>query len=232
MKYELDVTFASIQGTHMPAAAAKTRVPTQTRAVRTRGALLAAAEREFSSRGYAATTAKSIADRARAATGSFYQYFGSKDEVLREIAAARQQAVVAQSLAQLEAAAPVASDAASLLRDVRARMRSVVDAVMAYHAADPGLHAVLTERRHADPELDALTSAGEQQLVQRIAALLDRWGFAGDRLATAFVLFGAMEGAVHAHVLGQAVVDDDRFLDAMVEALIRIALPTSPLPRS
>jgi AcrR family transcriptional regulator len=214
----------------MPAAAPKTRTPTQDRAVRTRGALLAAAEREFSTRGYAATTAKSIADRARAATGSFYQYFSSKDEVLREIAAARQAGVIEKALERIEAAPVLATDARALLADVRQRMRAVIDALIAYHAADPGLHAVLTERRHADPELDAITTAGERQLVERTAALLERWGHRGDRLATAFVLFGALEGAIHAHVLGHQMVPDERFVDAMVEALIRIALPASPLP--
>jgi AcrR family transcriptional regulator len=207
------------------------RVPSQTRALRTRGALREAAEREFSERGYEATTAKSIAARAGAATGSFYQYFASKDVVLHEIAAARQAEVTEAALAELERAPLAAVDPPMLVRNVRARMRRIVDLVVAYHARDPGLHAVLTQRRHADPALDALVSAGERRLVERIAALLERWGFAGDRLATAFVLFGAIEGAVHAHVLGGALVSDARFADALVEALLRIALPVSPLPR-
>ncbi|HVK71981.1 MAG TPA: TetR/AcrR family transcriptional regulator [Kofleriaceae bacterium] len=207
---------------------ARTRVPSQGRAVRTRAALLAAAEREFSARGYAATTARSIAERARTATGSFYQYFTCKDEALREIASARQAGVVTRALAMLEAAMEHVGDRAELLRDVRRRMRTVVDVVMAYHADDPGLHAVITERRHADPELEALIAEGERQVVERIAGLLARWGHAGDPTPTAFVLFGTLEGAVHAHVLGKPVVDDVRFIDALVEAMIRIASPASP----
>lgn len=193
------------------------RVPSQSRAHETRAALVAAAEREFSKRGYAATTAKTIAERAKTATGSFYQYFESKDHVLREIAAKRQADVVARALEGL---------AASTANDPRALLRGVVDVVMAYHAADKGLHAVLTERRHADPELDSITTAGERSIVERIEGLLARWNFQGDRLATAFVLFGAVEGAVHAHVLGEPVVDDARFVAALVESLLRIALPS------
>jgi AcrR family transcriptional regulator len=203
------------------------RVPSQSRAHETRAALVAAAEREFSKRGYAATTAKTIAERAKTATGSFYQYFESKDHVLREIAARRQAAVVARALEGLEIGA-----SSDLVADARRLLRSVVDVVMAYHAADKGLHAVLTERRHADPELDALTAAGERSIVDRIEGLLARWNFQGDRLATAFVLFGAVEGAVHAHVLGDPVVDDARFVDALVESLLRIALPSSSTPRN
>ena len=209
----------------------RTRVPSQDRAVRTRAALLTAAEREFSSKGYAATTARSIAERARTATGSFYQYFTSKDEVLREIAAARQADVVTRALAMLEGPAVGLADGPAFLAEVRRRMRTVVDVVMAYHADDPGLHAVITERRHADPALEASIAAGEHQVVERIAALLGRWGHGGDATATAFVLFGALEGAVHAHVLGRPLVDDVRFVDALVEALLRLSFPVSPVPK-
>jgi AcrR family transcriptional regulator len=202
----------------MTAEASKIRVPSQDRAVRTRAVLVEAAEREFSAHGYAATTAKSIAARAKTATGSFYQYFTSKDQVLLEIAATRQTRVTDRALELLEGTPATAGDAL-------ARLRSVVELVIEYHADDPGLHAVLTERRHADRDLDELVSRGEQQLVERIAALLARWGHPGDRLATAFVLFGTLEGAVHAHVLGHRVVDDARFIDALVESLVRIALP-------
>jgi AcrR family transcriptional regulator len=215
----------------------RNRAPVQERALRTRRALLAAAEREFSERGYAATTAKTIAARAGAATGSFYQYFDSKDDVLRQIAGARHTLSV-DSLS-LEGA-PLPADGSELIEAMRQRLRAVVQGVMHLHAADPGLHAVLSERRNADPTLDAMVSAGERLLVERIATLLGRFGhpepaeprasLEGDRLATAFVLFGAVEGAVHAHVLGRAVVDDARFERALVEALLRIALPVSPLP--
>ena len=38
-------------------------------------------------------------------------------------------------------------------------------------------------------------------------------------------LFATIEGSVHAHVLGNAIVSDERFVQALVDALIRVALP-------
>jgi AcrR family transcriptional regulator len=187
----------------------RVRVPSQERAQRTREALLRAGDREFATRGYAATTAKSIADRAKVATGSFYQYFTSKDALLRELAARRLATVSERAIGLLE---PTAVDA-------RGRLRAVVEIVMDLHREDPAMHAVLTERRHTDTELDALWRTAERGLVERIAKLLERWGGAGDPLARAFVLFGMVEGSVHAHVLGEPMVSDERFVAALVDAL-------------
>ena len=111
------------------------RAPVQERAHKTRAALLLAAEREFSERGYAQTTAKSIALRAGVATGSFYQYFADKDALLRELARAR-----CEDLARRVAAIEV-PDAAhggpALERAARPALRRIVAEVLEYHRRDP-----------------------------------------------------------------------------------------------
>lgn len=218
------------------------RKPHQSRAVKTRQTLVASAVREFSARGYAGATSKSIAKAAGVATGTFYQYFTDKDAVLREIAADRVMRVSERTVANM--APPVTAEASvdtadpsvggkvdeatalPLLALIEQQVAAIVDVVIAHHRDDPGLHAVLTERRHADPELDRITTDGERELVHGIGALLSRWGREGDVEATAFVLFGMVEGAVHAHVLGARVVDDTRFKTALVDAVMRVALPT------
>ncbi|MEZ4399036.1 MAG: TetR/AcrR family transcriptional regulator [Kofleriaceae bacterium] len=190
--------------------------------MRTRAALVTAAVHEFTERGYAATTARSIAARATAATGSFYQYFTSKDEVLREVAGTRQALLTERVLGLVEGDRLDVDQA-------RGRLREVIDVVVAAHVADGALHAVITERRHADPALDALIRAGERRLLDRITAVLGRWAHP-DPAATAFIVMAALEGAVHAHVLGQPVVSDARFIDALADALVRIALPATASP--
>ena len=41
------------------------------------------------------------------------------------------------------------------------------------------------------------------------------------------MMFMLLEGAVHAHVLSQPVMNDERFIASLGEALLRIALPSS-----
>lgn len=192
------------------------RTPTQPRAKRTRRKLVVAAQQEFSSRGYAHATASSIAARAGVATGTFYQYFRDKDALLRELARDRMEGLAGR-IVDILARPP--EDHVPFAQALHARIRAVVDAVVDYHREDPGLHAVLTERRHADEALDALTAEAEHALVAQIAELLRDYGTVADPEATAFVLFGMVEGAVHAHVLGRPAVSDERFTEALVHAM-------------
>ncbi len=208
-----------------PVAPSDVRVPSQERAIRTRASLVDAAQREFSKRGYAAATAKSIAEEAGVATGSFYQYFKDKDQILHELARDRLARVTTEvqrhvSFDGLEGR----RSKAELERALRDRMRALVEVVVAYHREDPGLHAVLTERRHADETLDRMTSQGEEALVRYVSLMLQKLGREDDVEALAFVLFGMVEGTVHAHVLGRPLVDDDRLASALVDALVHAAV--------
>jgi len=60
-------------------------LPKTSRGERTRQRLLVAAERQIGSRGYAETSVVSITGEARVAQGTFYVYFRSKEDVLREL---------------------------------------------------------------------------------------------------------------------------------------------------
>jgi AcrR family transcriptional regulator len=194
----------------------------QARSVRTRAALLEAAALSFSASGWEGTHAKGIAAAAGVSVGSFYAYFPDKAAALRELADARFRSVLAGLARHLPHDVAAVPDE----RALRATLATVVAEVIELHRQDPGLHAVYTERRHVDPELDALTTAMEHQVVSGLAAALARWGVTGDPEATAFVCFGLVEGAVHAHVIGHPMVDDARLQAAAVEALVAIVLST------
>jgi AcrR family transcriptional regulator len=201
------------------------RIPVQARSVRTRSDLVEAARAEFSVRGYALSTAKSIAARARVGTGTFYHYFPDKDAVLREIVAQRIETLEHSLSSNTLEGALTARSAPELLEELRRRLRQDIERWIEYHRSDLGLHAVVSERRLCDPALDAIMRTVEQRGIQRTAEALTRWGHRGDAEATAFMLFSLMDGAVHNHVLGQATLSDARFTDALTQAILQIGVP-------
>jgi AcrR family transcriptional regulator len=195
--------------------AAKRRTPTQARATRTRAALIESAAQEFAESGYAGTTARSIALRAGAATGSFYQYFNDKDEVLLEIYAQRLTRV--REAAEKLIAAPELNGAS--LEHSRAALNGVIQLVIDLHRDDPKLHAVITEREHADSRMRDHTHRVQHALIQAIAQLLTQLGYDGDVLARSFLILNLVEGSVHSHVLGEPLVSDRRFKRDLVDAV-------------
>lgn len=215
----------------MSATNTQLRVPTQTRAHRTRASLVSAAAEEFAAKGYARATAKSIATRAGVAVGSFYQYFPNKDAVLQELASQRARALSEDTLRRIQMPdGGVPTDPTELDAMVRGAMFEIVDELIAYHREHRDLHAVLTERRHADPRLDRITTRAEHSLIKAMAEMIQRWGRVPDPEASAFVAYGAVEGAVHAHVLATPMVEDERFCIALVTALTAIAIPGGAIP--
>jgi AcrR family transcriptional regulator len=206
-------------------AALPLRVPVQPRSQRTRAALVEAASREFSERGYASATAKSIAERARVGTGTFYHYFPDKDAVLRELATERVAYLLRHSSPL--ASAPLPGD--DPLAAAAARLTEVVERSVEYHRSDRGLHTVIAERRLCDSSLDAILVASEREAVAQFETSLSLSGYEGDAETAALMMFSLLEGAIHGHVLTQAVVSESRFVNGLVEALIRIGYPRPPV---
>ena len=131
--------------------------PKQQRAIRKRNAVLAAAFEEFSAHGFEPTTAKSIADRAGVATGTFYQYFDNKQDVLLEITRQRFEELqdhlqVPQARLEITPAGP-ADDGTANIREL---FREALGFLYDFHQQEAGLHDVLEYRRRVDPALAAL----------------------------------------------------------------------------
>lgn len=196
------------------------RVPVQERAQRTRAALLVSAERLFASRGYAATTAKSIASEAGVATGSFYQYFTGKDAALHELAAARLTQLLEQAHAKADAL-PTSALLDAESSALEAALRGTVELVLNLHQNDIGLHAVLTERCLVDPEMARIAAEADRTMLALIIRLLKALPHVADVEACALVIFGMIEGTVHKQVFGQTGVADERVVTALTSAVLR-----------
>ena len=189
--------------------------PTQQRAIRKRNAVLQAAFEEFSCYGFEATTAKSIADRAGVATGTFYQYFYNKDDVLLEVT--RQRFADLEEHLQVPAVSlGVADNRGSSIRDV---FRQALGFVYDFHQQESGLHEVLDYRRSVDPALARVMEEGETVLMERVRAFVARY-VREDVETTAFCLFSMAEGMVHRHVFqGHGSIGRDELIEKGAQLL-------------
>lgn len=167
-------------------------LPTQKRALAKRAALIQAAEDSFVAHGYENTTAKTIAERAEVATGTFYQYFHNKDDMLRVIAIQRFDHLKAHI---------TAPELNSEYASIQETFEHILEIVYDFHEQTPELHQVLEQRRHCDPELAEILDSGEDVLLQRTLRFVQSFNLPSPD-AVAFNLFAMAEGLVHRHVLG------------------------------
>lgn len=141
------------------------RRPSQARARETVGAIIEAAARVFTAHGYAAGTTNRIAEAAGVSVGSLYEYFPNKDALLVSL----MEAHVAEGEALLAA---VATDVVRERPDLRATVRRFIEAMVALHARDRGLHRVLFEEAPLPPRLRRRLAAVEAGAARAVAAHL------------------------------------------------------------
>lgn len=162
--------------------------------------MINAAQQCFAEHGYENSTAKVIAACAGVATGTFYQYFDNKDDMLRVIADER--------LNTLYEEVPTTKDRVLLAEyDGKSNTQQVFQQVLAliydFHAQAPELHRVLEQRRGLDASLEALLNSIEARLQERILQFVKSFNTDAPELI-ALNLFAMAEGIVHQHALGES----------------------------
>ncbi|MBL4671796.1 MAG: TetR/AcrR family transcriptional regulator [Arenicella sp.] len=172
-------------------------LPTQERALIKRQALIDAATAEFSSIGFEVATAKSIASVAEVATGTFYQYFDNKNEILRVIASTRFDGLHQQiGLLELKAVNEAQLTIIGARLDIEGQFSDTLMFVYQFHAGDPELHQVLEQRRALDPKLQTIMDQGEAVLKKRVLTFVNTFNISNAELI-AENLFAMAEGLVH-----------------------------------
>jgi AcrR family transcriptional regulator len=200
------------------------KTPVQHRAVETRARILDAAARVFSRHGYSAGTTNRIAAEAELSVGSLYQYFPNKDAILVELVRRHLDEGFHAVTARL-AAVGAGPDR------TRRLVGAAVDATIANHVDDPGLHQVLFEESPRPPELLAELRTVEQQAVELAAAVLaaDPEVAVGDPVVAARVVVTTIESVVHRVVATRdRRVDIPTFRDELVTMVERYLLADRP----
>jgi len=186
-------------------------LPTQERAIQKRISLLKAAVHEFTNAGYEVTTAKSIAARAGVATGTFYQYFENKNDILRVIAENR-YGELHEQVSLLERLEPDQAELKSVPEQASDLFHRVLSFLYQYHLQDALLHQVLDQRRGLDKALNDIMNRGEELMRSHVVEFIDAFELANADIV-ADSLFAMGEGLVHRMVFGKTPKQPDKMLE-------------------
>lgn len=135
-------------------------IPKQARAYEKREALLESGKILFIEKGYDQTNAKEIAQHAGVATGTFYRYFSDKRQLLMSILEDKLESLMPPELVWVNVNPEVYLS--SLLEEHFSRLQ------------EKGIHRVLPELIHRDPELAKVLMNVKSNIVGRIHKGLEK----------------------------------------------------------
>lgn len=186
--------------------------PTQERARVTVEAILRATARILVKHGYEGMTTNHVAKLAGVSVGSLYQYFPSKEALVREL--------VQRHLEQVNRA--MTPDPALLGQPLEVLARAMVKGIFDAHAIDPTLHKelLMASPRVGIPERNLLVDNGERLVKLVLEAYADRLPKL-DVERTAVIIVAAVDGIMlNVSRDHGAWFDDPALLDDVVRLLL------------
>ena len=187
--------------------------------------ILEAAYQVFARRGYEAATVDEIAAECGISKGALYHHFPSKEELFATLIRARYERPARRAVA-----AWPAEPSFDLVQLAGAGLRAVWDNVR----RDPTWYRLLDEAR---------VQAGRNETIAEIMAATQRWNYETaakifrqgqergnvrrdlDVESIAVVMTAILDGAVSAYLVNEHAFDVERFLDAAVDAIVRMLRP-------
>lgn len=163
------------------------RQPRQARSQERVKQILDVAEAMFIAEGYSATTTNAIAARAEVPIGSLYQFFPDKGAIVQALAV-RYMEMMQQRFDALHTAETSRLNLADYVD-------YIIDATEQFFNDYPGYHAIFMQVQGIIPELEAIESAADSQLIQDWAVVLSEYypGLeSADYEAIAFMLVKAI----------------------------------------
>jgi AcrR family transcriptional regulator len=163
------------------------RQPRQARSQERVNQILDVAEQLFITEGYSATTTNAIAARAQVPIGSLYQFFPDKGAIVQALAM-RYGELLHQRFIALHTTETISLPLADYVE-------RVINATEQFFNDYPGYYAIFMQAQTAIPELEAIESAADAQLMQDWAIILSQ-SYPGlqpaDYQAIAFILVQAI----------------------------------------
>jgi AcrR family transcriptional regulator len=150
-----------------PKAPGMRRQPRQARSQERVKQILDVAEQMFIAEGYNATTTNAIAAQAKVPIGSLYQFFPDKGAIV-EALAVRYMEILRQQFNAIH----TAKTSRLNLSDY---VDHILDATEQFFNHYPGYHAIFNQVQDRMPELEAIESAADNQLIQDWASILSQY---------------------------------------------------------
>jgi len=195
-------------------------IPKQRRSEQTRARIVEAGKRLFSEEGYHRTSSKKIAREAGVATGSFYNHFEDKKQLLLEIHRLHMSSVHSRVAELLER-----GDFGSPRSDGRSIVRNIIQQALLLHDFSPALHREISALTYSDEDFAELGRQEQARTVQMLIALLEPHAGAlrvGDLEAAARVVVHAMEEVIHAIKFFPVSEDErQRLMEALSDMVFR-----------
>ncbi len=140
------------------------RQPRQARSQERVNQILDVAEQLFITEGYSTTTTNAIAARAKVPIGSLYQFFPDKGAIVQALAR-RYGELLHQRFIALHTAETISLPLADYVEQV-------INATEQFFSDYPGYYAIFMQVQTTLPELEAIESAADAQLIQDWAIIL------------------------------------------------------------
>ena len=190
------------------------RQPRQVRSQERVNQILDVAEQMFISEGYDATTTNAIAARAKVSIGSLYQFFPDKMAILQALTM-RYMELLHLQFTELNTA-----ETASL--PLSTFVDQMIDATDRFFIDHPGYHAIFMQVQGTMPELEAIETVADAQLIQDLVTFLSQHYSDldhADYQAIAFVLVKAI-----GTLLWLSLSQDQIFRQRLVKETKRLTL--------
>ncbi|MDR9854739.1 TetR/AcrR family transcriptional regulator [Paenibacillus sp. VCA1] len=194
----------------------KIRIPRQERGIKTKEAILQAAMKLFSEKGYHGTNTKEIAAAAGVSTGSFYSYYKDKRAVFLDSLSIYFNTLLERIEAYLAGINFSTMNKHEMIREV-------IDSLIYSHQVFTGFHKELQVMYHSDPEVQLLMDEqfdlGRRKTLEYL--LMNSEELKVDHVeAASIVMFEAINSVVDMLVFSPQKVDDDLIKNELAKMLV------------
>lgn len=193
------------------------RTPQQDRSIRTKHAIVQAAMRLFSEKGYHQTNTKQIAAAAGVSTGSFYSYFIDKRAVFLEVLTGYSEILLERIDASM-------AEINFRNMDKHALLTHLVDSLLLSHEVYTGFHKELTIMYHSDDEIrqqmDSQYEIGRARTLQYLQMGMDELKVT-DLEAAAVLVFESVSAIVDVMAFSPHLISSGRLKTELVNMLVK-----------